>query len=204
MRPGVRASPAPDRALRRRGIVGLVLSVAVGATLALAQSTTIRVEGAALHVRAPTFSFIKNIPLARLKDGRSVRFDFSLQLMARQGAATLAQARQRFVVSYDLWEERFAVTAVGAPVRVISHLTLADAEAWCIDHVAVPLPASLLARVDESFWLRLEYQVVDDDPSESSGDGGFTLRGLVDRLSRRRTAREVRDVMDAGPFLMPK
>ena len=71
----------------------------VAAALVLAQSATVHVEGAALHVRAPSFGFIKNVPLARLKDGRSVRFDFSLSLMARRGASTLAQARQSFVMS---------------------------------------------------------------------------------------------------------
>lgn len=204
MPPGVSASAQRELAAHRIAVAALVLSVAIGASLVLAQSTTVRVEGAALHVRAPAFGFIKDVPLARLKDGRSVRFDFSLLLMARQGAASLAQAGQSFVVSYDLWEERFAVTAVGQPARVISHLTLTDAEAWCVDHVALPLSANLLARVDDSFWLRLEYQVVDDDGSESQSDDRFTLRGLVDRLSRRRAARVVRDSMDAGPFRMPK
>ena len=100
---------------------------------------TLHVENDALHVRAPAFSFIKGPPLARLKDGRSVRFDFELVVRTRAGAAAVAQARQRFVLSYDLWEERFAVTQAGTPPRSASHLTTADAETWCLDQLTVPV-----------------------------------------------------------------
>ena len=62
----------------------------------------------------PGFSFIKGEPLARLKDGRSVRVDLELEVLPRPGAAAAAQRRQTFVLSYDLWEERFAVTLADA------------------------------------------------------------------------------------------
>jgi hypothetical protein len=182
----------------------LAVSVLWGASIPSAQSTTIRVEGNTLRVRAPGFRFIDGVPLNRLKDGRSVRFDFGLIVLARPGAASLAQAKQGCVVSFDLWEERFAVTTTVAPARSISHLTASDSEVWCLDHVTVPVTPNLAARSDEPFWVRLEYEAVDQDPLDRSDDTGFSLRGLVDRLSRPRVSRAVRDAMEAGPFRWPK
>jgi len=178
----------------------LIVALLLCAELA-AQQPTIRVESGALHVRAPAFTFIKGAALERLKNGRAVRFDFTFHVLGRPSADTLAEVRQTCVVSYDLWEERFAVT-VATPARSISHLTPADAEIWCLDHLSVPLTISMTGRGDAPFWLRLEYTVVDDDPK---ADGtGFTLGGLVDRLSQRRTSRPLADAIDAGPFRLPK
>jgi hypothetical protein len=82
----------------------------VGGRASVGQSATVSTVGANLHVRAPGFGFIKGEPLVRLKDGRSVRVDLELAVLAKPSAAAAAQSRQTFVLSYDLWEERFAVT----------------------------------------------------------------------------------------------
>jgi hypothetical protein len=188
----------------RCGIVPLAVSVLWGASFLSAQSTTIRVESNALRVRAPGFRFIDGVPLIRLKDGRSVRFDFGLSVLARPGAASLARANQGCIVSYDLWEERFAVTTTVTPARSISHLTASDSEVWCLDHVTVPVTPILTGRGDEPFWVRLEFEAVDQDPLDRGDDSGFSLRGLVDRLSRPRGSRTVRGAIEAGPFRWPK
>jgi hypothetical protein len=167
-----------------------------------AQQTTVRVEAGALHVRVPGFTFIKGTPLAQLKNGRAVRFDFTMHVLGRPSADTLAEVRHSCVVSYDLWEERFAVTATTPPARAISHLTSADAEVWCLDHLSVPLTLTMTGRGDAPFWLRLAYTVADDSPPPA--DSGLTLRGLVDRLSQRRASRPLADAIDAGPFRLPK
>jgi len=178
-------------------MVVLLLGVALAA-----QQTTIRVEAGALHVRAPAFTFIKGTPLVRLKNGRAVRFDFTVHVLGRPSADTIAELRQSCVVSYDLWEERFEITGTTTPARSISHLTPADAEVWCLDHLSVPLTIRMTGRGDAPFWLRLEYTVVDDDPKPD--DSGFGLSGLVDRLSQRRGSRPLADAIDAGPFRLPK
>jgi hypothetical protein len=187
--------------LKRAGALIVVLAFAV---VAFAQQTSVRVEAGALHVRAPGFGFLKGTPLARLKNGRAVRFDFVLNLLGQPASDSLAETRQSCVVSYDLWEERFAVTVTTTPPRSISHLTTADAEVWCLDHLAVPLTINMTGRGDAPFWMRLSYTVVDDEPQAPSGDGGLSLRGLVDRLSQRRAARPLGDAFDAGPFRLPR
>ncbi len=163
-----------------------------------AQTVVLRVENDALHVRAAAFSFLKGPPLARLKDGRSVPFDFDLVVRTRPGAAAVAQVRERFVLSYDLWEERFAVTQAGTPPRSASHLTTRGAETWCLDRLLIPL--STLGQVgrDTELWIRLEYRVPADAIARPE-DAGLTLRGLVERLSRRPTG-EWRDAIEAGPL----
>jgi hypothetical protein len=178
----------------------LGLSLLLSAADLAAQVVTVRVENDALHLRAAAFSFIKGQILARLKDGRSVPFDFELVVLARPGTTAVAQARERFVLSYDLWEERFAVTQAGMPVRSASHLTARAAETWCLDRLAIPLGTLGRLGRDAPLWIRLEYRV----PAEAvvgPEDAGLTLRGLVDRLSRR-PARGWQDAIEAGPLTL--
>lgn len=175
------------------------LVVAMFAVRPVAQSATVDAVGGILHVRAPNFRFIEGAILARLKDGRSVRVDLQLAVLTRPGAPGVVEDRQSFVLSYDLWEERFAITQTGTTSRTITHLSAADAEAWCIGRLTVPVSA--FARPDTPFWIRLDYQVRDDDGAESSGQAqGLSLRGLIDRLSRRGTVEKLADAIEIGPF----
>jgi hypothetical protein len=166
-------------------------------------SGNISVVGDALHIKAPDFTFIKGDALDRLKQGRPVRFDLSLAVVARPGGPVVTQSRQSFNLSYDLWEERFAVTRIGTPPRSISHLTSKDAEAWCL--MNTPLSVSALGGLgrDGSFWIRLHYLIVAPAPVPSPEEDPLTLRGLIDMLSRRRKAAEQEDSLEAGPFRLP-
>ena len=151
--------------------------------------------------RAPAFTFIKGEPLARLKDGRTIRVDLVLGILAKAGAAAVAQAQQTFLLSYDLWEERFAVTRPGTPVRTVTYLTANDAEAWCLDQVTVPISAMGALSNDVPFWIKLEYHILDSDAAPAdNGAGGDTLQGLIDAFSRRRKAQEWTHSIEAGPF----
>lgn len=156
----------------------------------------------ALHVRAPAFAFVKGEPLARLKDGRSVRFDFELEVRAGSGMPAVARSRASFILSYDLWDERFAVTQAERPTATVSHLTVRDAEAWCLDRLTVPLVALGGLGRNAPLWIRLSYRVAGDGEA-GSGDAELTLRGLIDRLSRRTTG-DVHDAIEAGPLMLMK
>jgi hypothetical protein len=166
-----------------------------------AQSVTVDTVGTGLRVLAPGFAFIKGEALARLKDGQSVRVDLHLAVLAKPGAAPTVQVRQTFVLSYDLWEERFAVTQAGTPSRSMSHLTSSGAEAWCLEQLAVPVSALGPLGVNMPFWIRLEYRLlVGAGAPAADDDSGFTLKGLIDALSRRRTNSELTQSIEAGPF----
>ncbi len=165
-----------------------------------AQSVSAHVNGTMVHFRASGFEFIKGTPLAHLKDGRSVAVDLELAVLPRAGGPAIAAVRQRFAVSYDLWEERFAVTRTGTPARSASHMGARDAEAWCLDQLSLPVSALASGR-DGSFWVRLTYRIPDDDRSDSDEDSGtFTLRALIDKLSRRPAEAELKETIEAGPI----
>ncbi len=167
----------------------------------LAQSITVQRAGEALAIRAPTFTFIKGEPLVRLKDGRAVRADLDLSVLAGPGGAATAEARQVFIVSYDLWEERFAVTVVGVPSRSTANRTAAEVESWCLGQLTVPLGSLGPLGRDRPFWIRLTSRVLDGDDAGGPGDAdGFTLRGLIDALSRRKKDNVWTHAVEAGPF----
>jgi hypothetical protein len=170
-----------------------------------AQTVTVTTVGDALKIRAPGFSFLKGDPLARLKDGRSVRVELVGMVLAAPGKAATATSRRIFALSYDLWEERFAVTAVDYAARSqsVSHLALAAAEAWCVEQLAVPLKALGALGRDLPFWIRLEYRILDGDGSSDQSDSGYTLQALIDLLSRRRKTESSLPPLEAGPFRLP-
>ena len=121
-----------------------------------AQTVTVDTVGDALRIHAPGFSFLKGESLARLKDGRSVRVELVAAVLSAPGKSAAATTRRIFALSYDLWEERFAVTAVDARSRSVSHLMAAAAEAWCVEQLAVPVSALGALGRDLPFWIRLD------------------------------------------------
>jgi hypothetical protein len=171
-------------------------------TRVLAQSLSIDTSGDVLKVRAAGFSFLKGEPVARLKDGRSQRVEMTVTAIPAPGKEPIAATRRIFALSYDLWEERFAVTTVGVRTQSVSHLPLAAAEAWCVEQMTVPLSA--IGR-GVSFWVRLEYRLLDADADAATeaSDSGYTLQSLIDALSRRRKSESSPHALEAGPFRTP-
>jgi hypothetical protein len=184
-----------------RLILIITLLTASAAWPLAGQPMTISTTGDVLHVHAPEFSFIDGEVRDRLRDGRALRLDFELTLLSQPDGAAVAKARQSFNVSYDLWEERFAVTRLGTPPRSVSHLTLQGSEAWCLDNMTLPLAEITRLGRSTPFWLRLEYRVPDDAAaSDPASDGTFTLRNLIDKLSKKRREAALGRSVQAGPF----
>jgi hypothetical protein len=186
----------------RRVVVALLVVFAWPAAPSMAQSVTVDAVGDALRIRAPGFSFLKGDPLVRLKEGRSVRVELGGLVLPAPGKLPAAAARRVFALSYDLWEERFAVTTVEARSQSVSHLALAAAEAWCVEQLTIPLTALGTLR-DQPFWIRLEYRILDGDGAADQPDSGYTLQALIDALSRRRKTEASPHALEAGPFRTP-
>ena len=179
------------------------MCVAVAGSRLLAQTVTVTTAADVLHVEARGFGFIEGALLARLKEGRSVRVDFELTVLAKPEGPVVKQAMQAFTLSFDLWEERFAVSRMGSPARSISHLRARDAETWCLDNLTMPVSSLGLGR-GTSFWVRLAYRVQDPAAVASEvQEERYTLRALIDRLSRRREEDDLAKSVDAGPFRLP-
>lgn len=162
-----------------------------------AQSLLVRLEGDRLRVAAPQLRFITAKALERLRNGASVRFNFQLTASSDRQVTALERALEQFVVSYDLWEEKFSVARPAKPPRSTSRLTVPAAEAWCIDNVS--LGASGLP-ADKPLWIRLEVRV--EDPADRAavvGESGINLARLIEIFSRPARAQETRFVEEAGP-----
>ena len=140
--------------MRCAALVTIVL-VAAAAADPSTQSVTIKIAAGALQVQAPGFAFIQGAVAERLRDGRSVRVDVDLVVLEQPKGAVVAQTRQSYALSFDLWEERFAVTRIGTPSRSISHRSARNAEAWCLEHLTLPLTALGRLGRDTPFWIRL-------------------------------------------------
>jgi hypothetical protein len=188
----------------RRVIAALLVALAWPAARSSAQGgVTVDAVGDALKIRAPGFSFLNGDPLARLKEGRSVRVEVGGLVLPAPGKLPAAAARRVFALSYDLWEERFAVTTVEARSRSVSHLALAAAEAWCVEQLTIPLAALGALGRDQPFWIRLEYRILDGDGTADQSESGYTLQALIDALSRRRKTEASPHALEAGPFRIP-
>jgi hypothetical protein len=103
------------------------------------------------------------------------------------------------VVSYALWEEKFAVTIPGLTPRTVMHNTAGQAEAWALDSLAI---SALGLAPSRPLWLRFELRAA--TPRELSsvvGDSGaISLRGVVEFFSRKSGAENPNWVLTAGPF----
>jgi hypothetical protein len=135
--------------------------------------------------------------LKRLRDGAIVSFVFQLGTSTSRVGTPQNLVTVRFAVSYDLWEEKFAVTRSGVAPRSVSNLTQEGAEKWCID--ALTLPAT--AASDESFWVTLSYREEEPPAEIQRSRSGFSLGGMVEIFSQRSQDRSPgRKEITAGPF----
>ena len=166
-----------------------------------AQTLSATVVADAVRVSAPDFRFLQGDVLMRLHDGRAARIDVRLDILPRRGGAPVASAEQGFNVSFDLWEERFAVTRIGQPPRSVTHLTSTAAEAWCLDNITVPV-ASLGATRGAPAWVRLTLRVLDEAPPPGSDVEvmSLSMRRLIDALSLRRKPENPPRILEGGPF----
>ena len=165
------------------------------------QSITVTTAGGAVRAQAPGFRFITGEPLARLKDGLPVRVELELSVLAGPSGNATTGHKQAFVLSYDLWEERFAAAVSGTGSRSMSHLTSAAAEAWCVQQLAIPVDKLGSLRT-QPFWIRLESRILNGSTAGRE-DAGLTLRGIIDSLSRRQ-ASDTSHSAEGGPFKVQK
>ncbi len=173
---------------REMRLVALLSSwlVALAVAVLSAQSGALVVErqGDRLRLSAPQFHFLEGRPLEQLHDGAALPFVFSVSVEPANWGGRSLHLQERFVISYDLWEEKFSVVREGQPRRAVSHLTAAAAEAWCLDSLALPVSAVPAAK---SFVVKLAGSVVDVEEAQAGGDRS-TLSTLIDFFSRKGAA----------------
>jgi hypothetical protein len=151
-----------------------------------AEPLSVTYDGDTLFPIVPNLHFLSRptAALDRLKDGNTVVFISRLSLFTIDRAIPRKQTASRFMVSYDIFEERFKVTLPGSAPRSRSGLTAAQAESWCIENIAIS--ASGLPK-DVPFFLRLELRTA--DPKGLSGvitEPGISILGTVAEIFSRK------------------
>jgi hypothetical protein len=139
-------------------------------------------DGDSLRFAAPQLHFLTGRLLTRLKDGAPVGYLWQATISLDGFATVFRRTPGRFVVSYDLWEEKFSVTRAGAEPRSQSHLSAAAAEAWCLENMVVDtggIPA------DRPFWVRLDMRADDARlPAGVVDETGINITRLIEIFSR--------------------
>jgi hypothetical protein len=175
-----------------------LICIAVLSSVLAGQTLSARIDRDQLRIAAPRLHFLIGGALDRLRDGATVNYDFQLTARLDKNGKPIARAEEHFAVSYDLWEERFAITKLGASPRSVSHLSAAAAEAWCVENTS--LPAAALSG-NQSFWLRLDFRVENSAASaEQPDNSGFTLSGLIDIFGRRTPGEQLHGFEEVGPL----
>ena len=184
----------------------LALAFVCGLAAAMAaEELILRMQGNRLDFSAPRVHYLTGRPLARLKNAEPVAFDIQVKLAAQQSSNVLRTNTARFVISYDLWEERYAVTKTTAPRKAASHLTAAEAEEWCIHEMSVVDVSGIAA--NQPLWARMDIRAEDEKDSRLFGrdnisDQGISLTSLIERLSRPPKASQPHWELEAGPVTL--
>jgi hypothetical protein len=180
-------------------IILLVLAAALGLD-ALAQSNllTVRRQGGSLKVAAPRIHFLSGRILEKLRDGATVDYVITLTAVAAFDKKQIAQLRERFSVSFDLWEEKYSVVQRRKDERSVTRLTAALAEEWILDTMSLPVGA---VPQQDPFIIRLECltdqtQIENDERTRL----GVTLAGLIDIFSRGESEKPLRWEAASGPL----
>lgn len=163
-----------------------------------AQTIVPQLDSGYLRLKARQPAILQGGILERVHNGITVVVVLEAGIVPGAGAPLHSRASGRFALSYDLWEESYAVTRLGANRKSASHLSAAEAEAWCLNEL--PLTVRGLSP-DDPFWVRLDVQ------PEGARDGlprGTDVRAglerLVEWLSQPLSGVDSRRRIEAGPF----
>ena len=186
---------AQSAALLNRRQMLMVLLAAPGPS---DQPLLVRRDDSSLRVSAPQIRFLSGKPLAQLRDGVSVSFASQVSFLTDLSLPAIARVVDRFVISYDLWEERFAAARMGPPPRTASRMTSAACEAWCLDQL-IDIPPSFSAT--RSFWLRMEVRAEEGrGAAQVLGEPGINITRLIELFSRPPRSQQPRWIAAAGPL----
>jgi len=189
---------APQERISRRSWLLAGLAIPLSHALA-AESLDVSFDGDNLRIATPGLHFLAGKPLERLKNAETVAFVAQLSLYSDAFKTPIRfPVRERLIVSYDLWEEKFAVKIPGFLVKPKEHLTAAQAENFCIDNLAY---SALGLPVDRPFWMKFELRATaKQDLSSLMGDYGISLGWMIEALARKPGPGELSWTRTAGPL----
>ena len=156
------------------------------ASLGASQEVDLRIVNDHLQVSAPGLHFLAGKPLEQLRNGASVAFDIQISILGDSRQSVLHRSFDRFVLSYDIWEEKFSIARMrsSASGGSASHLSASAAEAWCVRSFVLPL-AGLPQNLP--LWVRIDVRANEGRerrPTDDTDDQTFSLTNLIDIFSR--------------------
>ncbi len=174
----------------------LILSMQLSALSVSTQGLVPREVSGELRVTDPSLHFLIGKSLALLHDGAAVPFDFQLTVSSGSKANVVARSLERFMVSYDVWEEKFSVVRVRDFRKSGMRLSASSAETWCLDNIFVPaaaLPAG------QQLWARLEIRSV-ESKGPLAASSGINLATLIEIFSRPSRPEQDHWSVESAPF----
>jgi hypothetical protein len=158
-----------------------------------AQSLDVKIEGDHLRVSVGSARLIAGESLQKLRDGSSVTYLMRVSAWSGKAGKLLSSTEYRFVVSFDIFEEKFQVTRIMPSAKVASHLSLTAAETACTDGLEIPLAG---IGTTMPFWVRWEFQA-EYAVSEETGGG---LGSIVDLFALRTPKDPTSAFKETGPY----
>ena len=187
----------PD--ITKRLVLLMALTFATGFALAIwAEDLLLRRYEDQLRFIAPKAHFVAGHTLERLKEGNAVPVNFHATLAVGSRQNIVERLVESFVISYDLWEERFKVVRLSQRTSA-SNLTAQQTEAWCFNNLGISL-----ANIPKNQPLYFKLDIRTDDSSShtplfTSADN-FNLTALVNLFSRPPERQQPHWTMETGPF----
>jgi hypothetical protein len=158
----------------------------------------VRRSGDIIHVLAPRLHFLSGTALQRLHDGATVPFDFQLTISAGVKSNVVGRSLARYMLSYDVWEEKFRVVRLGNFGKLGSHLSASAAEAWCLQNTFVPAGA---LPTDQPLWARLELRSVETkEQAAITADQGISITTLIQLFSHPIRPQQDHVVLESASF----
>lgn len=146
------------------------------------QELLIQRKAELIGVAAPRLHFLSGKSLQRLHDGAAIPFDFQLSLAAGSKNNVVERTFERFIVSYDVWEEKFSVVRVRDFRKSAPNLSAAQAESWCLENILARVSA---LPADKQLWARLEVRSAEPkEPGSVFGEPAISLTTLIGIFSR--------------------
>ena len=182
----------------------LVLAFLSGFALAMmAEEMILNWRDNRLEFSARRVHFLGGRPLELLHNAAPVPFDFQVTLWSGSRTHVFQKLTDRFVISYDLWEEKFRVIKTQSPVKRMEHLSAADTEKWCMDQMSMDVHG---VGADEPLWTRFEIRAEDAKDGALFGgsinDSGVSLARLIELFSRPPAQQSHWGPFDVGPFTL--
>jgi dihydroneopterin aldolase len=167
---------------------------------ALSQPRSLQVErrGDQLHISAPQLRFLQGKALEKLHNGSTVAYAVTLTAVAEHTRKTAFTLRERFVVSYDLWEERYSIVQSGTNSRTVSRLSAMMAEVWILESMTIPVR---LIPERQPFMIELACSIEESEAANGNGENSaLTLAGIIDIFSRKKSEAPLRWEASSGPL----